>query len=243
MGIRIAALLLAMAGWCRAEDIKVDGALKVPSNDLVQLKASGAPAGATYFWSVMPKDGTKPRLRTTQLKRLKDCLHFTAADGVYIVNVRAAWTLDKATGALDGSELDIEVAIGDDLPKPPAPVPDPPTPHPGPVDPPRPDPVPPKADKLWMIVVKDNEAMTPAVAEVVMDRSLWKEVEAAGHRWRVYSSASTQAAAKGFAAYLAEKKVALPGLVVMDAAGNRIAALPLPANKAGVLAAMKEHSK
>lgn len=238
--IGIAALLL-LGSLAVAGDIKVDGSTKVPAHSLVQLKAVSLPAGSTVFWTVNPRDGSKTRLTKDQVRKQKDCLVFTGPSDAYVVNVRVVWTVDKDTGALDGYEQDIDVTIGDEKP-----VPDPPAPKPGPTPdptPPKPNPVPPKADKLWLIVVKDNEAMTPAIASVVMDKSLWDEVEKAGHRWRVYSSASNQASAKGFTAFLKEKSVALPGLVVMDAQGNRLAAMQLPSTKDGVLGVLKEYGK
>lgn len=119
--MRSLALLLALACPAWAE-VKITGEAKVPANDLVQLKAEGAPPGTVYFWSI------SPRLRPSQVKRGKGTIDFAAAPGTYTVSVRAVWLKDKATGELDGEEVEREVIIGDAPPAPPKPVDPPPGP-------------------------------------------------------------------------------------------------------------------
>lgn len=124
-------MLLAAPLWA---ELVIDGPRAVPAFYPAQLKIKDGPKGATYFWRV---DGPDGKRLTGQMVRVSAThVIFTGAPGRYAVNVRAVWTKDKATGELDGDEIDLDVTVGNAPPVPPGP-PDPPKP-PGPPTPPTP---------------------------------------------------------------------------------------------------------
>lgn len=130
----------------------------------------------------------------------------------------------------------VVVAVGDAQPGPgPSPGPDPPPVPPGP-----------KADKLWLVVIEETGERTPAVAKVLNDGGYWSGIIMRGHKNRFYDKDSAEAKSRGYVALVASPQnglppVGVPALILIDqATGKPLKVMRLPADTAGVDAAMKE---
>jgi hypothetical protein len=106
-------------------------------------------------------------------------------------------------------------------------------------DAPTPPPPPPPASKLWAIIVVDNEAMSASVATLLADKSLWNDVEKAGHRWRVLDMRSETVKRNNYDRFVREVG-GVPALVLLRSDGKHVKSIKLPSEKAGVLKALAE---
>jgi hypothetical protein len=131
-----------------------------------------------------------------------------------------------------------------------------PTPQPVPT----PSPVPgPSSNGLWLVVIKDDSAMTLATAKVIDDSSLWSELGKQGYLHRVFDvnaamDANTQGSCPdgkcplrqstplvnhlGYAPYLQQLGGA-PILLVLTGNGKVLQAVKLPGTSDGVRALLK----
>lgn len=232
----VAVSLLALAAARLRAEVKVSGALKVPTHDLVQLQAEGTAPGAVYFWSITP------RLRPAQVKRGKGSIVFAAAPGVYTVNLRSVWIKNAATGELDGEEVEVEVVIGDKVPPFPDPKPYPPVPVP-----PVPEPKPPAPDvlkQLWILVVEETEQASADRGKFFASTTLAKYVKDKGHKFRCVDQDAKDAAGKtpaDLAPWIARAKAKkLPVLFLVNQAGDVLFEGPVPATPGEVLAAIQK---
>jgi hypothetical protein len=182
--LALAGLLLWAVGPANAE-VAITGPATVPTWRLVELTASGAPAGAAYIWSVSPDD-------KADVRSLGDRCIFTGPSGQYKAK---CWAVH-----LDGMATRIETAqftvtINGTAPAPPGPLPPgPPTPPaPSPPSPtPPPSPVP-AGTKLYAVIVTDLARRTPAEAALVADLTVGATgaaLRAAGHEIRAYDTTS-----------------------------------------------------
>lgn len=113
----------------------------------------------------------------------------------------------------------------------PQPPPVPPTPVP-----PRPDPSPPADRELWLIVVEETADRTPETAKLLNDFRFWDGLTARGHKARFYDSDSPDAKSRGYITKVTER----PGLLILSQSGEVVSSGKLPADVAGVNAAIKK---
>lgn len=135
------------------------------------------------------------------------------------------FTVDFNAKTWDVVEVDVAFTITGD-PDPPSPPPVPPAPGPQPA-----------APGAWVVVVVDEAAPKPSP---VIEGPTLTALKAAG-RCRVYGSVSDaeKLAAKRYTLALNNAGVAAPAVLVLDKAGHRVAAFPLPADDAALAAALK----
>lgn len=118
-----------------------------------------------------------------------------------------------------------------------------PPPEPGPG--PKPEPTPtPKAKQVYLTVIRDVGTITPTQAALLGNTPFWDGLKSSGHEWDFYTPQADEAKAKGYVR-LAEKVQQSgpwqPVLVMLDkATGKELKTIPLPADAAGVKAALKE---
>jgi hypothetical protein len=114
----------------------------------------------------------------------------------------------------------------------------PPKPDPGPAPGPSPGPAPkPAAGKLHVTVVLDYDRITPAQAAVANSASLRKALADDNAALRVYPTTSDVLTTRKLTPFVTRAGGA-PALIVQDDAGVVRAAVTLPADEAGVLAAV-----
>lgn len=130
-----------------------------------------------------------------------------------------------AVGSLNDVHVQKEFAVivgGTPPPQPPGPGPQP---GPAPVN-----------EPLWVIVLEESSARTPATAKVIADLMFWQSLAQAGHHWAIEDKdTQTQAVQSHYAAVKAAN-VSLPALVLVNNAGVVRKVTPLPANVADVKA-------
>lgn len=138
-----------------------------------------------------------------------------------------------AVALVDGKLTDFARTLifvkGGTVPNPgPAPNPNP-TPNPNPV---------PAPMKIFMTVVVDVNTITPAQARVINDPGVKKYIDDKGHKKFLYDSKSDLLKSKGFEPIVA--KVGVPSVVFQDQNGKVLDSIPLPADPAALLKAIKK---
>lgn len=108
-----------------------------------------------------------------------------------------------------------------------------PPPGPGPAPPVPPNPPGPAVKLAWVVMVKDNAVMTPAVAAIENSATLWSGLKSKGIGWRIYDVAAPAVKDKGYD-QLATTAGGAPVLLLLAADGTVIKAAKLPADEAGV---------
>jgi hypothetical protein len=203
-------------------EVRIIGEGKVPPYTLVRLRAEGVDNKAGLVWRVYPSKGV------SRASTGKGLLEFVAPPGSYEVELLAITVgTDNAVNVDEGR---LTVTIGDAPP-----------PGPGPGPGPEPDPTPPLADKVWAVVVIDNDNKTPEQAKVVGDLEFWKGLEPQGHRWRILSKNNALVTSKGYSKYVTS--VGLPLLVLQAPDGKVLKAVKLPASTEAVSSLIKEVTK
>lgn len=130
-------------------------------------------------------------------------------------------------------------------------APDPkPQPPPVPVDP-KPDPKPNPAGPLWLVIVYENDAGSLDTAKVINDAAYWNKQRAAGNQFRPFDQNEPSAVKLGYVKAATQdrtdtngkvirKAPGLPALIIVDADGDVIRAVPCPKNTAGIDSIVKE---
>lgn len=118
----------------------------------------------------------------------------------------------------------------------PSPPPVPPGPDPGPT----PNPPTPGSKTFWLVVVEDEDGPTADQARLLGDEAFWSQLKARGHSFRQYRPESPAAIERNYVTQA--KKVGLPALLLIEREGGRppAAAVPLPADTAGVDALVRK---
>lgn len=121
--------------------------------------------------------------------------------------------------------IPIEVAEGDGPRPPPEPKPD--------------DPPAPKAKALYLAIIRDPMTVTPEQARLLADTPYWDSLKRDGHEWDSYTNTSPDAARLNYLKMV--EGVPLPALLVLDKeTGRKLRAVPLPKDKSGLTALVKE---
>lgn len=218
----LALLLAAAPAW--AADLKIDGPAKIDPYRLVKLKLTGQDAKAGLLWKVRAADTKSQSKIDLATKRTGPELAFVAPPGSYTAEVTVG--VVGADGALQLDAAEFTVQIGD------------PEPPPNP-DPPGPGPTPPAGSGAWVILVADDGATTPAQTAVI-DGATARGLKAAG-KCRVYGSVTDadKLSAKKYDQLMKDAGVSAPALIVLDKTGRKVMAAKLPADDAGLAAALK----
>lgn len=127
-----------------------------------------------------------------------------------------------------------------------------PKPQPPPVPPdPKPEPKPNPAGPLWLVIVYENDSQSLDTARVINDTAFWEKQRKAGNQFRPFDQNEPSAVKLGYvkaatqdrtdaAGKVIRKAPGLPALIVVDAEGDVIRAVPLPKSTAGIDAIVKE---
>lgn len=91
---------------------------------------------------------------------------------------------------------------------------------------------------LWFVVIEDTAERTQKTARVLNDVPFWDGIEAEGHRTRFYDDDAPEVAANGYLKALGA--VTEPALLVLDAHGKPLRAVPLPPTTAEIETIKKE---
>ena len=87
------------------------------------------------------------------------------------------------------------------------------------------DPKPAPAGPFWILVVEESQSRSVETAQLYADTAFWSRLTDAGHKWRIFDKDNPEAVKKGYPAKLAG--VTLPGVLVLDGAGNEVNKFPL----------------
>lgn len=163
-------------------------------------------------------DGTgKPETRTY------------AGPDVYIIDAAHAGKGEVIVLPVGASEptdrIPIEVVDGTGPQPPPDPKPD--------------DPPAPKAKALYLAIIRDPMTVTPEQARLIGDTVFLDSLKRDGHEWDSYTNTSEDARRLNYLTMV--EGVTLPALLLLDKdTGRKLRAVPLPKDKAGVTALVKE---
>lgn len=211
-------LLLALALPALAE-VKVKGEMKVPPGTLVRLEAAGATPTTKIRWKVQGEGNLK-----ADVEYLGNKIIFTGLPGKYNVSILA---IDFDKKSFD--EAEATVVIGE--PPPPGPGPDP-----------GPGPKPPPVKGLKALILyesSDTQNMPQAKLNILTSASFrdWLDTKCSedktfdsGHAWTIQDK-DTELSAFGKEWEAARKGAKnVPGVILMDGAGNVVLDAPLPEN-------------
>ena len=142
MGRWIGGVLLAGAIFTSAfAEVKIEGKLAIPANQMLRLKATGDLKDAALIWDVSDEEAL-------DLEEVGDRLLLTGPAGTYKVKLRSVRIVNgKAT--IETARVTIIIGV-------PPPRPDPPQPQP------KPEPQP-TAGPLWVILVEETAEATAKI--------------------------------------------------------------------------------
>lgn len=207
----------------------ISGDTTVPCYSMVKLSLAGGPASSV--WMVIPDP-------TSEYSCGPD-FNFSGSPGNYTVLTFAITTATPPQPVIVKTVCTIQ----------PLPGPVPPTPGPGPPAPPGPGPAPTPTGQVWALAVFDtaNQVSLPTGQLAIYGSpTIQSAVKSAGAVWRRYDVNDMVPTKSGGSIPLSTSKwgaaaitAGLPALVMFDSTGAVIEAIKLPADEAGVTAAVK----